>query len=210
MRERYQNKLKELNVSLFNMCNIVIEQISNSFVALKNHDLELAKSVIEKDTEVDSMEKEIENDCLHIMLREQPVAIDFRRVSAALKVITDIERIGDHAEDIASLVIDLQGHSYDVRMINDMASVAKTMLKSSVEAYIKEDYELCQNVISMDDTLDSMFSSVKKELSTYMIKNNVKMDDILSLFMISKYLERIGDHAVNISEWVMYTKHIQI
>lgn len=208
MRERYIQKLEQMNLSLYKMCAKVINQINNSVEALFQGNSSLANDVCNQDIIIDEMEKDIENQCLQILLREQPVAKDFRRVSAILKMITDIERIGDHAEDIASLVLTLDDKNVrNIVVIKDMCRIAKDMLDKSVEGYIKEDMELCDRVVEKDDKLDKLFQMAKKELARHLDTDNMSNDDVVSLLMIAKYLERIGDHAVNISEWAKYYEY---
>lgn len=205
MREHYLRELEQLHLQLLMICTKVVNQIEESIVALNTNDKELAAKVVEDDRIVDNMERDIESKCFYILLREQPVAHDFRRVSTALKMITDLERIGDHAADIASLVMLLQDvKAKDIDFIASMCELASKMVKKSVDGYIKEDAKITAKLPPMDEELDLLFIKAKSMLALAMRSNTYNCDDIVSLLMISKYLERIGDHAVNISEWTNY------
>ena len=143
---------------------------------------------------------------MKLLLHQQPVARDLRLISAALKMITDMERIGDQAEDIAEIVIYMNGHIVDgMKMIEDMAHETIEMVTSSVDAFVKKDVKLAQKVIDKDDVVDEYFSGVKRDIITMITENSANGEFALDLLMISKYLERIGDHATNIAEWVIYS-----
>ena len=207
-RLSFQNEIENLNVEIIKMGSLIEEAIENVIVAFKNKDEELAKEIIRKDREIDDMEKIIEGHCLSLILRQQPVAKDLRIVSTALKMVTDMERIGDHASDIAEIVIRLKGnHIYEiVEHIPEMANFAKKMVKGSIEAFVKEDTELTKKIIKMDDEVDRLFNKVKAEVIQILKKNNDSSDMCVDFLMMAKYFERIGDHAENICEWVEFNE----
>ena len=207
MRTRYENQLMKLNESLIEMGKMVEKAIADAVAAMVNQDVELAKSTIEYDEEVDNMEKEIESLCLKLILQQQPVARDLRLISCALKMITDLERIGDHAEDISELTILLAGEAYvkELEHIPQMAEEACKMVNQSVEAFVKMDLELARAVMKYDDKVDDLFDSVRNELVEYIKTNSERSDQAVDLIMIAKYFERIGDHAKNVAEWVEFS-----
>ena len=204
----FQNEIEKLNVELIKMGALIEEAIENVIIAFKNQDKELAKEIIRKDSEVDNMEKSIESHCLSLILRQQPVAKDLRIVSTALKMVTDMERIGDHASDIASIILKIDGdHVFEiVEHIPEMASLAKRMVKGSIEAFVKGDTELTKKIIEIDDEVDNLFTKVKSEVIEIIKKLKVLSDMCIDFLMIAKYFERIGDHAENICEWVEFNE----
>ncbi|MCL2351864.1 MAG: phosphate signaling complex protein PhoU [Firmicutes bacterium] len=207
MRTRYENQLAQLNEALIEMGKMVEKAIEDAIKAMVDQDVELAKSTIEYDEEVDNMEKEIESLCLKLILQQQPVARDLRLISCALKMITDLERIGDHAEDISELTILLAGEAYvkELEHIPQMAEEACKMVNQSVEAFVKMDLELARAVMKYDDKVDDLFDSVRNELVEYIKTNSERSDQAVDLIMIAKYFERIGDHAKNVAEWVEFS-----
>ena len=207
MRTRYENQLMKLNEVLIEMGGMVERAIANAVTAMVNQDVELAKSTIEFDAEVDNMEKEIESLCLKLILQQQPVARDLRLISSALKMITDLERIGDHAEDISELTILLSDKAYVKKLehIPQMAVETCKMVTQSIEAFVKKDLELARAVIRNDDKVDDLFDCVRNELVELMKENSEDSDQAIDLLMIAKYFERIGDHAENVAEWVEFS-----
>lgn len=205
-RIKYEAELKNLKTSLLKLCSTVTDQIKKSVNSLLCSDIELAKKVAGDDDIIDNMEQDIEKQCHNILLRENPVAKDFREVFAALKMITDLERIGDQAEDIANLVISLNGDNIIKKFIYIplMTEVTLDMVNGSVNAFIKEDLVLADEIVKMDDKLDALFISLKLDLVEKIKKNSEYADEIIAIIMIGKYLERIGDHAVNICEWTKF------
>ena len=167
----------------------------------------LAKKAIEADDAIDHQEREIENLCLKLFLTQQPVAGDMRNISAALKMITDMERIGDHASDISELTLCMAGTPYIKKLehIQQMAKETIVMLVSSIEAYVNADEKKAKSVIEHDDVVDDLFDKVKNELITMIHENSDDGEQACDLLMVAKYLERIGDHATNISEWVLFS-----
>lgn len=207
MRNRFDRQLVQLNNELIEMGGMIEKAISDTVKALVNQDIELASNVIEYDEEIDHQEREIEQLCLKLLLQQQPVAKDLRLISAALKMITDMERIGDHATDISEITIELSKESYIKKLdhIQQMAKETMVMLVQSVEAFVNKDIDKARTVIVHDDVVDDLFNKVKAELIA-MIHEDVNAGEQASdLLMAAKYFERIGDHATNISEWVIFS-----
>lgn len=207
MRNRFDRQLVQLNNELIEMGGMIEKAISDTVKALVNQDIELASNVIEYDEEIDHQEREIEQLCLKLLLQQQPVAKDLRLISAALKMITDMERIGDHATDISEITIELSKESYIKQLdhIQQMAKETMVMLVQSVEAFVNKDMDKARTVIVHDDVVDDLFNKVKAELIA-MIHEDVNAGEQASdLLMAAKYFERIGDHATNISEWVIFS-----
>lgn len=207
MRNRFDRQLVQLNNELIEMGGMIEKAISDTVKALVNQDIELASNVIEYDEEIDHQEREIEQLCLKLLLQQQPVAKDLRLISAALKMITDMERIGDHATDISEITIELSKESYIKKLdhIQQMAKETMVMLVQSVEAFVNKDMDKARDVIVHDDVVDDLFNKVKAELIA-MIHEDVNAGEQASdLLMAAKYFERIGDHATNISEWVIFS-----
>ena len=194
MRSRFDEQLALLNKELIEMGAMCEESINMATRALSECDKELAKKVAPLDIEIDQKEREIESMCLKLLLQQQPVAKDLRQVSAALKMITDMERIGDQAEDIAEIICSI-----------DVYPAAIKMVTQSVDAYVKHDTILAEQVISDDDTVDEYFDRVKRMLIDKIAQDPNEGEHAIDLMMISKYFERIGDHAVNIAEWVIFS-----
>ena len=207
MRNRFDRQLVQLNNELIEMGGMIEKAISDTVKALVNQDIELASNVIEYDEEIDHQEREIEQLCLKLLLQQQPVAKDLRLISAALKMITDMERIGDHATDISEITIELSKESYIKKLdhIQQMAKETMVMLVQSVEAFVNKDMDKARAVIAHADVVDDLFNKVKAELIA-MIHEDVNAGEQASdLLMAAKYFERIGDHATNISEWVIFS-----
>ena len=206
MRNRFDEQLFELNRELIEMGAMCEEAIAMTAKALSTGDMDLARKVRENGSSIDQMERDIENRCMKLLLHQQPVARDLRQISAALKMITDMERIGDQAEDIAEIILFLHGHTMKgVERIEDMARETIKMVTESVDAFVRKDVTLAQQVISYDDTVDELFCRMKRDIMTLLAANPDDGEFALDLLMVSKYLERIGDHATNIAEWVIYS-----
>lgn len=207
MRKQFDEQLKELNLEMVRMGGAVENAINAAINGLVRRDGELNKRAIEADSSIDEMEKQIESRCLRIILQQQPVATDLRKVSAALKMITDMERIGDHAVDISeiALFLDEGMRKPDLADIPKMAEEAVKMLTDSINAYVYSDKELAEKVIESDDIVDEHFLRIKKELTEMIVSDKSTANNALDLLMIAKYLERIGDHATNIAEWVVFS-----
>ncbi|MGN1006117.1 MAG: phosphate signaling complex protein PhoU [Aristaeellaceae bacterium] len=206
MRVRFDEQLSLLNRELLEMGSLIEQSIRSATQALIRQDVEAANAAIASDHEVDQKEREIEALCLKLLLQQQPVARDLRQISAALKMITDMERIGDQAADISGIVIYLAGAPYLKKLehLPQMAEAAIRMVTGSLDAYVNKDLELARRVMEMDDIIDDLFDVVKNELIGLIRKNADNGSQAIDLLMIAKYFERIGDHAQNIAEWVEY------
>ena len=206
MRNRFDEQLYELNREIIEMGAMCEEAIDTASRALTTGNVELAGKVLAEASAIDQMEREIESRCMKLLLHQQPVARDLRLISAALKMITDMERIGDQAEDIAEIVTFLNGHTMEgMEIIEEMAQETIEMVTFSVDAFVKKDVALAKTVIARDDVVDDYFSKVKHGIISLIAENPADGEFALDLLMISKYLERIGDHATNIAEWVIYS-----
>ncbi len=206
MRSRFDGQLETLNNELIKMGAMCEEMISVASKALDTGDAELAATVMPVEGEIDRMERAIETLCLKLLLQQQPVAGDLRQISAALKMITDMERIGDQAEDIAEIITFLGKKTCEeCEYIHFMAKAAIKMVTDSVDAFVKRDLELAQSAIDHDDVVDNYFLKVKESLIQMIAARPEDGEYALDLLMIAKYLERIGDHAVNIAEWVIFS-----
>ena len=207
MRTQYDEQLAEMNRLLLKMGASIENAIQMASKALLTQDRELAEKTIQYDSEIDSLEKEIEHVCLNLIMRQQPVASDLRQVSAVLKMITDMERIGDHAEDISEITILLSDAVYIKKLehIPQMADMTTEMVTKSLNAFVMKDDALAKEVIATDDKVDELFCNVKEDLLTLIQENIENGGQAMDLLMIAKYFERIGDHAVNIAEWVIFS-----
>lgn len=206
MRSRFDEQLAILNRELIEMGALCEEAIALAAKALTDKDKTMAAKVAAMDAEIDQKERNTESMCLKLLLQQQPVARDLRQISAALKMITDMERIGDQAEDISEIVITLDGrYAENNALLKGMAESTIQMVTESVDAYVKRDTALAQQVIKMDDIVDDYFDQVKAELISKIAGEPADGEYALDLLMIAKYLERIGDHAVNIAEWVIFS-----
>lgn len=206
MRNRFDEQLAQLNKELIEMGALCEEVIALASEALTRGSVQLAAKVAPLDAEIDRKERTIESLCLKLLLQQQPVARDLRRISAALKMITDMERIGDQAEDIAEIIAFLNGRSgAECGDIDKMAKAATKMVTNSIEAFVKRDVELAKEVIAQDDIVDDYFNRVKQDLIERISSDPSDGEFALDLLMIAKYFERIGDHATNIAEWVMFS-----
>lgn len=207
MRNRFDTELENLNLELIKMGSLIETSIETSAKALINQDLDLIKKVNELEIEIDEMEKTIESHCLKLLLQQQPVASDLRLISTALKMITDMERIGDNAEDIAEIARFMVGQKFikDLVHIPQMAEATISMVKRSVDAFVSKDKELALQVCKDDDIVDNLFQVIKKELIEKIQEKEENGEQAIDLLMIAKYFERIGDHAENIAEWVIFS-----
>ena len=207
MRNRFDRQLEELNNGLIKMGSLIEKAIEMAINGMINQDVELAKNAIAFDNEIDEQEKEIENLCLKLLLQQQPVARDLRLISAALKMITDMERIGDHAADISEITIQLSNEKYIKKLehISQMAKETTVMVVKSIDAFVSKNLDLAHEVIESDDVVDDLFDKVKNELIELINKDTKNGEQATDLLMIAKYFERIGDHATNIAEWVIFS-----
>lgn len=205
MRNQFDEQLFELNKEIIEMGAVCEEVIGKTVQALSTGDVELAKNIKTESVSIDQMERDIENRCMKLLLHQQPVAHDLRLISAALKIITDMERIGDQAEDIAEIITYLDGHSVqEISLIEEMARETIKMVTGSVDAFVKKDVALAEQIIARDDIVDDYFSKVKRGIIQLITEQSTDGECALDFLMIAKYFERIGDHATNIAERVIY------
>lgn len=206
MRMRFDEQLQLLNLEMIEMGSLCEQVISATYRVLLEEDHEAAKEISKKDHEIDQKEKEIESLCLKLLLQQQPVARDLRQISAALKMITDMERIGDQASDIADIIGDYQitAPPEDIP-IGEMALAAMKMVKDCIDAYVNKDLQLVQKVLSYDDVVDDLFIQVRAIIIEKLNAGSTVGEYLMDLFTIAKYYERIGDHATNIAEWVEFS-----
>ncbi|MCL2014497.1 MAG: phosphate signaling complex protein PhoU [Oscillospiraceae bacterium] len=207
-RTNFENELKQLHGRIVEMGSFVETAIDDSIRAFKQGDMELCKSIIGNDKSVDEMEGQIESKCLWLIAREQPIASDLRKITTALKIITDMERIGDHAVDIADLTMRIADKNTfaDSIHIPQMAAAAIEMVRNAVTAYVNYDLELAKSTEEKDDEVDEYFNLIKRELVEIFKNQPQNMDNAIDFLLIAKYLERIADHAVNICEWVHFSQ----
>lgn len=212
MRNKFEHQLEKLNHNLISMCNLCEQVIENSVEALfvdendEERYREIAQVVYDTDKEIDNLEAEIESLCLRLLLQQQPVAGDLRRISAALKMISDLERIGDQASDITELTEYIRHCNLEHKLhLKEMSKVVIRMVKKSIDSFIDSDLDEAHTVTEMDNEVDALFSKVKSELISIISKDDTDAELCIDLLMVSKYLERIADHAENIAEWVEYS-----
>ena len=207
MRKRFDEQLNELNLEMQEMGRMVEDGIQKAIEALLKQDKALAQSVMEADALVDQKQKEIESICFKLLMQQQPVASDLRVISAALKMVTDMERIGDHAADISEMTLHLAHEPYikNLDHIRQMATETTWMLIQSIEAYVEKDTKKASSVISHDDIVDDLFAETKKELIELIHQDKNNGEQATDLLMVAKYFERIGDHATNLAEWVIFS-----
>ena len=206
MRNKFDKQLETLHVELIKMGALCEDAISGTVDALEDNNDEIVQKVFHIESEIDQKERDIEALCMKLLLQQQPVAKDLRQISAALKMITDMERIGDQAEDIAEIISFLDGRpAENDDLMREMAKATIKMVTESVDAYVKHDIMLAEKVVAYDDTVDDYFDQVKRRLITKIAEEPADGEYALDLLMIAKYFERIGDHAVNIAEWVIFS-----
>lgn len=207
MRNKFDKQMEMLNDELIEMGSLIEQAIEMAINALVNQNEEKASQAIAFDEEINRQEKEIENLCLKLLLQQQPVAKDLRLISSALKMITDMERIGDQAADISEITISMSQRPYTRKFenIQKMAKETTVMVVKSIDAFVKKDITLAKEVLAQDDVVDELFERIKKDL-IMLIKENVENgEQAADLLLIGKYFERIGDHATNIAEWVIFS-----
>ncbi len=207
MRNRFDRELNLLNEDLIEMGNAIESSIEAAVTALIEQNIDLAKRVIEGDKEINEIEKDIEKRCMKLLIQQQPVATDLRMISSALKMITDMERIGDQASDISEITLRLANVKYlkEIVHIPQMAKATIKMVKDSIDAFVKRDLDLAVSVIYYDDVVDNLFNIVKNEVIALIRESADNGEQAVDFLMIAKYFERIGDHAENIAEWVYYS-----
>lgn len=206
MRSKFDEQLNSLNNELIKMGALCEEAISGVTKLLIDNDHTLKESVIEADKEIDHKEKDIETLCMRLLLHQQPVASDLRTVSSALKMISDMERIGDQASDIAEMAdyVNCSGLQSEIH-IADMARATIQMVTDSIDSFVKKDVDTAHSVIKHDQIVDDLFDKIKGELIRAIEQKSANAEELCDLLMIAKYFERIGDHAENIAEWVIYS-----
>jgi phosphate transport system protein len=205
-RHSFDQGLDDLHLDLINMGSLVEESIENTILALKRQDVELARKIFKNDDVIDELEQRIEKKCMNLIARQQPLAKDLRTISAALKIITDMERIADHSSDIAEITIRMANEKYIKPLIDipKMAELAKQMVNKSIDAYIKQDINMAQEVCASDDEVDDLFNKIILELINIMKNDTKAIEQATDFMFIAKYLERMADHATNIGEWVVF------
>lgn len=205
-RSEFDHELENLHLDLIRLGGLIEEAIDHAITALEKRDHALAQTVIQNDRQIDDLDRAIEARCLSLLLRQQPVASDLRAISTALKMVTDMERIGDQAADIADISLRFGDAPFikTLEHIPLMARIASSMVKESIDAFVKSDVKASHAIIQRDDEVDSLFETVKQELIGVLTRAPDSADQAVDFLMIAKYLERIGDHAVNICGWVIF------
>ena len=207
MRRKFDQQLDDLNTALIEMGKLVENAISLATKAFLEQDTELAAKIIDMDREIDDKEKEVETLALRLMLLQQPVAGDLRYISSVLKIITDLERIGDHAEDISEITLVIADQAFIKKLdyIPKMAKATLSMVSNCIDAFIKRDLELAYAVIGSDDVVDDLFVLARDVLVELIRENPENGSQAIDLMIVAKYFERIGDHATNVAEWVVFS-----
>ena len=206
IRAHFDDELSFLNTELIKMGALCERAVSVALDVFFTHNRELAKAAQRLEKEIDAKERDIEDLCMKLILRQQPVAGDLRLISSAIKMISDMERIGDQAQDIADIAVNINDTELENRIhIKAMSETALKMVTKSVDSFVQKDMSLAESVIAMDDEVDSGFDKIKNELIAAIDSNGLKSEEYIDILMIAKYIERIGDHAVNIVEWVEYS-----
>jgi len=205
-RQSYDQELADLRQSLLNMGKAVDQAIDEAVISLAQQDSELARKVMDSDDEIDQMEIDIEDKCMVLIARQQPLARDLRIIGTGLKITTDLERMGDHAYDIAKIALAMNNQSLIKPLVDipRMAQMSQKMLKDSLEAYTTLDITLAEQVCLNDDEVDNIYYQVFRELLTYMMEDPTTISQATQLIFVARYLERIADHATNIAEWTVY------
>ncbi len=211
MRSKFDEQLNQLNDEMMRMGTMIEDSIEKAIDALVNQNVTLAEEIMARDEDIDRQQKKIESICFNLLMRQQPVARDLRTISAAMKMVTDMERIGDHAADISEITVMLgnQPYPFSLDLIKKMATETMIMLIRSIEAYVEKDIVKAQSVIKHDDIIDALFDEVKQKLITLIHEAPDNGEQATDFLMIAKYFERIGDHATNISEWVIFAFRAQ-
>ena len=206
MRNRFDEQLNTLNNELITMGALCEEGISSAVKLLIDNDVKMKENVLDADKQIDQKERDIETLCMKLLMQQQPVASDLRIISSALKMISDMERIGDQASDIAEIAEYAYGSGMESEThIADMARATIQMVTDSIDSFVKKDVDLAHTVIEHDNIVDDLFDKVKSELISAIENKAANAEALIDLLMIAKYFERIGDHAENIAEWVIYS-----
>ena len=206
MRNQFDKQLDLMHTSLVEMGQLCEDAIEAAMEAVETGDSELARQAIESDSQIDDKEREIEAMCMKLLLQQQPVARDLRTISAALKMISDMERIGDQSTDIAEISRHISRHHLENHeLLHSMATAAIAMVRGAVDSFVTRDEKLAQKIIGDDDTVDQLFLTVKRQLIARVVADAENGEYYLDMLMIAKYLERIADHATNVAEWVLFS-----
>lgn len=205
-RKTFHTELEELQRDILRMGTLVAEQIDKSVRSLATKSSELAREVVARDDVVDAMELDIERKCLELLALQQPMAVDLRIIGTALKIVTDLERMADHATDIARVTIRLEGQPLIKPLIDvpRMAEIAQGMIRESLKSYVDRDLELAMTMIKRDDEVDQLYGQVFRELLTYMMEDPSTITQATHLLFVASHLERVADHATNLGEWIIY------
>lgn len=205
-RKIYDQELTRLQNTLEDMSNMVEASLNNLFFAIEHKNDSLTRQIIQDDRKINSLERSIESQCLALITRQQPIAGDLRMISSILKVVTDVERIGDHASDIAEVVLRLNHRQLEIYSghLRPMIQAAKEMVHNAVSAFLQHNKEQAALIIASDDVVDELFNKVKNDIAHKLKTDTADADEAIDVLMIAKYLERIGDHAVNICEWEIF------
>ncbi|MCF7924755.1 MAG: phosphate signaling complex protein PhoU [Candidatus Izimaplasma sp.] len=206
-RTHFDQELETLKLDLIKMGDLVIKNIDESLETFIDMNAQDAKKIVKKDEEVNQKEYDIEKECMRIILREQPVAKDLRLITSVLKMITDLERIGDHAVDIAKLTIFMEksNNPFFVKEVYHMVDVSKDMIKLALESFANQDLTIAKSVVDKDDLVDTDFNTIRTLVAEAIRNKNIDADYAIYLMMVAKYLERVGDHAVNLAVWVIFS-----
>lgn len=208
MTRNYLDKdLENLQLLLLKMGSMVEESLTNSINALKKQNIELAQKVIDSDDDIDAMEIDIEDKCIKLIALQQPMATDLRIIATALKITTDLERIADHAVDIAKITKRLASEKYIKELIDipRMAEIVTTMVRDSIDAYVEQDIEKAKEISKRDDQVDALYAQIFRELLLLMMEDPKKINQSTYFLFVSQYIERVADHVTNICEWIIYT-----
>jgi phosphate transport system protein len=204
MREHFEEELSKLSNALVEMGALCEDAISCAVKYLLKNDAQMKENAAEAEKQIDQKEREIETMCMRLLIQQQPVATDFRMITSALKMISDMERIGDQALDIAEIAEYVTDDIKSKINIKEMAETTVKMVMNSVDSYVRKDIDIANSVIGLDDTVDALFDKAKSELINVIRTENENAEGLLDLLMVAKYFERIGDHAENIAEWVIF------
>ncbi len=204
MREHFEEELSKLSNALVEMGALCEDAISCAVKYLLKNDAQMKENAAEAEKQIDQKEREIETMCMRLLIQQQPVATDFRMITSALKMISDMERIGDQALDIAEIAEYVTDDIKSKINIKEMAETTVKMVMNSVDSYVRKDIDIANSVIGLDDTVDALFGKAKSELINVIRTENENAEGLLDLLMVAKYFERIGDHAENIAEWVIF------
>ncbi len=207
MREILNASLHEINVDIIKMGTMLEKAIDQTITALVKRDIALAETIVNGDDVFDALEQDIESKCVYLIARQQPVASDLRTIISAIKIVTDLERIADHCQDISKLTIALAHKEYVKPLVDlpKMATEVKHMIRETVDCYIEQDVLKAKKICEKDDVVDAYFKTIFKDLELVMKEKSDDIKQCMDLLMITKYLERMGDHATNVAEWVIYS-----